>query len=137
VICSGRAEDVLTRLRSGETLGTLLTPSRGRLAARKQWLAGRLTARGTLRLDDGAVAVLRRDGRSLLPVGVTEVQGGFDRGDLVACRDAGGTEVARGLVNYSAYEARRIIGEPSSRIEGILGYIGEPELIHRDNMVVL
>jgi len=137
VICSGRADDVLGRLRAGESLGTLLTPSRGRLAARKQWLAGRLTARGTLRLDDGAVEVLRRAGRSLLPVGVLAVQGDFERGDLVVCRDSDGGEVARGLVNYPADEARRIIGEPSGRIEAILGYIGEPELIHRDNMVVL
>jgi len=137
VICSGREEDVLVRLKAGQHLGTLLVPAEGRLAARKQWLAGRLTARGTLRLDAGAVDVLRRAGRSLLPVGVTEVRGGFDRGDLVACQDPRGEEVARGLVNYSAAEARRIIGQPSSRIEAILGYIDEPELIHRDNMVVL
>lgn len=137
VICPGQADDVLIRLRAGESLGTLLTPAKGRLAARKQWLAGRLTAQGTLRLDAGAVDVLRRAGRSLLPVGVTEVRGSFDRGDLVACQDDHGEEVARGLVNYSAAEARRIIGEPSSRIEAILGYIDEPELIHRDNMVVL
>lgn len=136
VICSGREDDVLARLRAGESLGTLLTPAKGRLAARKQWLAGRLTAQGTLRLDAGAADVLRQAGRSLLPVGVTAVQGGFERGDLVVCQDPGGAEVARGLVNYSAAEARRIIGQPSSRIEAILGYIDEPELIHRDNMVV-
>jgi glutamate 5-kinase len=137
VICSGRTDDVLIRLRGGEPLGTLLVPSKGRLAARKQWLAGRLTAQGTLRLDDGAVKVLRGAGRSLLAVGVTEVLGRFDRGDLVMCQDARGAEIARGLVNYSSDETRRIIGEPSSRIESILGYVGEPELIHRDNMVVL
>jgi glutamate 5-kinase len=137
VICSGKTEDVLLRLRKGTGIGTLLTPAGGRIAARKQWLAGRLTARGTLRLDAGAVDVLRRKGRSLLPVGVTEVKGRFDRGDLVVCQDQGGHEIARGLVNYSAEEARRIIGQPSSRIEEILGYIDEPELIHRDNMVVL
>ena len=137
VICSGKTDDVLVRLSAGEALGTLLTPSKGRLAARKQWLAGRLTAQGTLRLDAGAVEVLRRAGRSLLPVGVTEVRGRFDRGDLLVCEDEHGAEIARGLVNYSADEARRIIGEPSSRIEAILGYIDEPELIHRDNMVVL
>jgi len=136
IICSGQSEEILLKLRAGETLGTLLTPSRGRLAARKQWLAGRLTAQGTLSLDAGAVEVLRRAGRSLLPVGVTEVAGRFDRGDLVVCRDGQGREVARGLVNYSADEARQIIGESSRRIEAILGYIGEPELIHRDNMVV-
>ncbi|MDZ7841017.1 MAG: glutamate 5-kinase [Gammaproteobacteria bacterium] len=137
VICSGKTPDVLTRLRDGEGLGTLLVPGRSRLAARKQWLAGRLTAQGTLRLDDGAVEVLRQAGRSLLPVGVTEVIGRFERGDLVVCQDQRGTEIARGLVNYSAEEAGRIIGHASSRIESILGYVGEPELIHRDNMVVL
>lgn len=137
VICSGKTDDVLLRLRQGTTLGTLLTPASGRLAARKQWLAGRSTARGTLRLDAGAVDVLRKAGRSLLPVGVTEVQGQFSRGDLVVCQDEQGREIAQGLVNYSAEEARRIIGQPSSRIEEILGYIDEPELVHRDNMVVL
>lgn len=137
VICSGQTDDILARLADGEALGTLLVPSKGRLAARKQWLAGRLTAQGTLRLDDGAVDVLREHGRSLLPVGVTEVLGRFERGDLVVCQDRRGGEVARGLVNYSAAEASRIIGQASSRIEGILGYVGEPELIHRDNMVVL
>lgn len=137
VICSGKTDDVLTRLSKGAPLGTLLVPSKGRLAARKQWLAGRLTAQGTLRLDDGAVDVLREAGRSLLPVGVTEVLGWFDRGDLVVCQDRHGAEIARGLVNYSAEEARQIIGQASSRIESILGYVGEPELIHRDNMVVL
>ncbi|HSH40537.1 MAG TPA: glutamate 5-kinase [Arenicellales bacterium] len=137
LICSGKLDGVLTRLRDGEPLGTLLEPGKGRLAARKQWLAGRLRAQGTLRLDDGAVDVLRSAGRSLLPVGVTEVLGRFDRGDLVVCQDLRGHEVARGLVNYSADEARRIIGQPSSRIEAILGYVGEPELVHRDNMVVL
>ena len=136
VICSGRADEVLLRLHDGEAIGTLLIPAKGRLAARKQWLAGGLIAQGALRLDAGAVEVLRRAGRSLLAVGVTEVAGRFERGDLVVCQDENGTEVARGLVNYSAREAQRIIGEPSSRIEAILGYVGEPELIHRDNMVV-
>jgi len=137
VICSGKETAVLTRLKAGERLGTLLVSSKGRQTARKQWLAGRLTAQGTLRLDDGAVDVLREAGRSLLAVGVTEVLGRFDRGDLVVCEDRRGHEIARGLVNYSADEARRIIGQPSGRIEAILGYVGEPELIHRDNMVVL
>lgn len=137
VIGSGRTPEVLTRLWQGESLGTVLTPSRGRLAARKQWLAGQLSARGTLCLDDGAVAVLREAGRSLLPVGVTAVAGEFDRGDLVVCTDPQGREVARGLVNYPVDEARRIIGQSSRRIEAILGYIGEPELVHRDNMVIV
>ncbi len=137
VIASGAESEMLTRLHQGEPLGTLLKPVRGRLAARKQWLAGHLQARGRLRLDSGAVQVLREAGRSLLPVGVTDVHGDFQRGELVVCEDPEGCEVARGLVNYTAAEARRIIGQPSSLIEDILGYVGEPELIHRDNMVVI
>lgn len=93
--------------------------------------------RGRLVLDAGAVRVLRESGRSLLPVGVTRVEGGFARGELVACTDPDGTPVARGLVNYGADEARRIAGQPSHRIEALLGYVDEPELIHRDNLVVL
>jgi glutamate 5-kinase len=107
------------------------------LAARKQWLASQLQVRGRLTLDDGAVRVLRESGRSLLPVGVTNVEGEFARGELVACVDAHGTPVARGLTNYGAAEARRIAGQPSHRIEALLGYVDEPELIHRDNLVVL
>jgi glutamate 5-kinase len=137
VIASGREEKVLQRLAAGEALGTRLLPSTAPLAARKQWLAGRLQVRGHLTLDDGAVAVLRTAGRSLLPVGVTRVEGDFERGDLVVCRAPGGDEIARGLVNYSAEESRRIIRQPSHRIEEILGYVDEPELIHRDNLVLM
>lgn len=137
IIASGREANVLIRLLEGETIGTCLTPSAGRFAARKQWLAGQLQIRGRLTLDDGAVRVLRESGRSLLPVGVTTVEGQFARGEVVACVDRGGREIARGLVNYSAEETARIIGQPSERIEAILGYVDEPELIHRDNMVVL
>jgi glutamate 5-kinase len=137
VIASGKEDKVLQRLASGEALGTRLLPSTAPLAARKQWLAGRLQVRGHLTLDDGAVAVLRAAGRSLLPVGVTRVDGDFDRGDLVVCYAPGGEEIARGLVNYSAAESRRIIRQPSHRIEEILGYVDEPELIHRDNLVLM
>lgn len=137
VIASGRERAVLTRLSDGEALGTFLEPGRGRLAARKQWLAGQLQSRGRLTLDDGAVKVLQQAGRSLLPVGVTRVEGEFARGELVTCLDGKGREIARGLINYRADEARRIIGHASDRIEQILGYVDEPELIHRDNMVML
>jgi len=136
VIVSGREPEVLLRLLTGERLGTYLAPAQERLAARKQWLAGQLQVRGRLRLDAGAVKVLRQAGRSLLPVGVTSVEGDFQRGELVACVAPDGQEVARGLVNYSAAESARIIGQPSDRIEAILGYVGEAELVHRDNMVV-
>lgn len=136
VIAPGREAGILERIRSGEAVGTLLWPSRERLAARKQWLAGHLQVRGRLRLDDGAVAVLRDHGRSLLPVGVAGVEGGFARGEMVACVDGNGCEIARGLSNYNASEAELIRGHPSYRIEDILGYVDEPEIIHRDNLVL-
>jgi len=137
VIASGREPDVLVRLAQGERIGTLLTAQTVPLAARKQWLADHLTVSGQLRLDAGAVKALRRDGKSLLPVGVTEVAGEFQRGEVVVCVDPAGREVARGLANYSAEETRRIMRRPSSEIETILGYVDEPELIHRDNLVLL
>lgn len=136
-IAFGRADNVLLRLKQGEELGTLLTPSQGPDAARKRWLAGQLQAKGRLLLDAGAVRVLRESGRSLLAVGVREVQGDFRRGEMVACVDDAGREFARGLVNYSASEARQIMGRPSSEIERILGYVDEDELIHRDNLVLI
>nr|WP_297526663.1 glutamate 5-kinase [Thiohalobacter sp.] len=137
LIVGGREPDVLARVARGEALGTLLRPAREPIAARKQWLAGQLAVRGCLLLDEGAVEVLTRAGRSLLPVGVTGVEGQFARGELVSCLAPDGREVARGLVNYGADEARRIIGHPSSEIESLLGYVDEPELIHRDNLVIL
>jgi len=136
IIVGGRQADVLTRLRSGEELGTMLTPEFGPQAARKQWLAGHLQAKGTLVLDAGAVEVLRKSGRSLLPVGVREVSGRFSRGEMVVCVDERGVVVARGLVNYDVEDARRIIGQPSSRIAAILGYAGDEELVHRDNLAL-
>ncbi len=137
VIASGHEPDVLLRLARGERIGTLLTAQTTPLAARKQWLADHLTLGGRLALDAGAVRALARDGKSLLPVGVTAVQGEFERGTVVGCLDPEGREVARGLVNYSAAETRRIMRRPSSEIESILGYMDGPELIHRNNMVLL
>ncbi|MCR3824532.1 type III secretion system gatekeeper subunit SctW [Pseudomonas aeruginosa] len=105
--------------------------------ARKQWLAGHLQMRGTLVLDDGAVKAVSQDHKSLLPVGVKAVQGSFRRGEMVVCVDQGGREVARGLVNYSALEAQKILGQPTDAIEALLGYVDGPELVHRDNLVLV
>lgn len=137
MIVGGRIERVLDRLKAGERLGTLLSPERGLLAARKQWLAGHLQMRGTLTLDAGAVKALTVDGKSLLPVGVRAVEGSFRRGEMVACVGPDGQEVARGLANYAAAEAQKIVGLPTDRIEAVLGYIDEPELVHRDNLVLV
>ena len=136
-IADGRLADVLVRLAAGERIGTLLTAKTVPLAARKQWLADRLTVAARLGLDAGAARALMRDGKSLLPIGVVEVQGDFERGAVVACLDPDGREIARGLVNYSAAETRRIMRRPSAEIESLLGYVDEPELIHRDNLVLL
>jgi glutamate 5-kinase len=137
VIASGREPDVLVRLARGEAVGTLFTAQTVPLAARKQWLADHLTVSGHVRLDGGAVKALARDGKSLLPIGVVEVTGDFERGAVVGVQDADGREIARGLINYSAEETRRIMRRPSSEIESVLGYVDEPELIHRDNLVLL
>lgn len=137
VIASGRVENVIQRVLNGEALGTHLKAVQGRVAARKQWLAGHERVAGRLKLDAGAAKVIREGGKSLLPVGVKAVDGRFTRGEIVSCLDPEGREVARGLVNYNSEEAGRIIGKASDKIESILGYVDEPELIHRDNMVVL
>ncbi len=137
VIASGREPEVITRVLQGEPLGTYLRPAHGRVAARKQWLAGQLAVRGRLVLDDGAVKVIRAAGKSLLAIGVTAVEGTFDRGEIVACVDARGAEIARGLVNYGSDDAKKIIGRSSDQIEALLGYVDEPELIGRDNLVLL
>ena len=137
VIAAGREPNVVSRLLKGEPIGTYLQPAQTRLAARKQWLAGQLVVQGRLALDAGAVKAVREAGKSLLPIGVKAVDGDFDRGEIVACFDSAGAEIARGLVNYNAADARRIMGRPSDEIEAILGYVDEPELIGRDNMVVL
>lgn len=137
VIVGGRIERVISRVAEGEPIGTLLYAAQEPLAARKRWLAGQMQSKGGLTLDDGAVEVLRKQGRSLLPVGVTAVQGEFLRGDLVICRDQNGREIARGLVNYSSDEARKIAGQPSAKILQLLGYKDDDELIHRDNLVLV
>lgn len=137
LIASGRAENVLLEIAKGTELGTLLSPKTEKLAARKQWLAGHLIVRGSLQLDAGASKALSDSGVSLLAVGVTSVNGNFNRGDIVSCLSPAGDEVARGLVNYSADEARKIMGRASNEIENVLGYVDEPELIHRDNLVLL
>jgi len=137
VIASGREDDVLVRLAAGESLGTRLTAKAAPLAARKQWLADHLSTNGRLILDAGAADALARHGKSLLPIGVVEVRGDFERGSVVACVNPDGREIARGLSNYSAAETRLIMRRASSEIESVLGYVDEPELIHRDNLVVL
>jgi len=137
VIASGHEPCVLQRLASGERIGTQLIAERATLAARKQWLADHLQVRGSLTLDAGAVRALTVQGKSLLPIGVIEASGEFERGEAVACLDESRKEIARGLVNYSASETRRILRAPSAEIEARLGYVDEPELIHRDNLVVL
>jgi glutamate 5-kinase len=137
VIASGHEEDVLLRLAQGEHIGTLLVAATTPLAARKQWLADHLQVAGRLTVDDGAARALHSGGKSLLPIGVRSVDGEFERGAVVACIDPNGTEIARGLVNYSAQETRRIAGRPSGDIESTLGYVEELELIHRDNLVLL
>lgn len=137
VIAGGRENRVIERVFAGETLGTLLLSRQPPIAARKKWLAGQLQLRGTVTLDDGAIQVLRQQGRSLLPVGVISVAGSFSRGDLVSCVDTRGLEVARGLVNYDAAEAEKIKRLPSHKIQEVLGYLGESELIHRDNLVLV
>lgn len=137
VIVSGHEPDVLVRLAGGESIGTLLTSKTTPLAARKQWLADHVQVTGKLGIDAGAVKALRSGGKSLLPIGVTNVEGEFERGAIVACVAPDGAEIARGLVNYGAPESRRIAGRTSSEIEAILGYVDGPEIIHRDNLVVL
>ncbi len=135
-IAWGRETDALLRLAKGEALGTLLYASSSPLAARKQWLADHLQLAGTLHLDAGAVRALQSN-RSLLPVGVISVDGSFDRGEVVACLGPDGKALARGLVNYPSREIARIARHASHEIETILGYVDEPELIHRDNLVLL
>ena len=137
VIVGGRIDNVITRLREGELLGTLMLADKQPEAARKQWIAGHLQTRGELVLDAGAVKALRDGGRSLLPIGVVAVSGQFERGQVVACRDEKGHLVAKGLVNYSHEEAAKILRMPSSGLEQALGMVAEPEMIHRDNLVVL
>jgi glutamate 5-kinase len=135
VIASGREKNVMPRLGQGEPIGTLLVSQTQPLNARKLWLADHLQLSGKLVLDGGAVKALA-DGKSLLPIGVVEVQGEFERGAVVACISPEGIEVARGLINYGSSDSRRIARHASQDIEEILGYVDEPEIIHRDNLIL-
>ncbi len=137
VIAWGRESDVLLRLAAGESIGTTLVASTPKLAARKRWMVDQLQLRGAVVVDDGALAKLRDAGKSLLPIGVREVSGEFSRGDVIAVRSLAGVEIARGLANYSAAEARLIARKPSAQIEALLGYANEPELVHRTNLVLM
>jgi len=137
IIASGREPNVLVRLSAGEAIGTHLQAGQMKIVAKKQWLADHLRIGGKLVLDAGAANVLTKEGKSLLAIGVVDVQGAFERGDVVACVNADGVELARGIVNYNSQEVARIKRKPSHEIEHILGYVEESELIHRDNMVLL
>jgi glutamate 5-kinase len=136
VIASGREDRVLQRLAQGEAIGTQLVAQTTPLSARKQWMADHLQLRGRVVLDEGAVRALASDGKSLLPIGVVAVEGDFQRGDVVACVGRDGREVARGIVNYSSAETRLIMRKPSAEFHGLLGYAEEPELVHRNNLVL-
>jgi len=137
VIASGREENVMTRLAAGECIGSELRAELPVLSARKQWMADHLRLRGKLTLDAGAIHALLIEGKSLLPVGVRKIEGDFEPGDVVACVDPEGKECARGLINYSSSDSRRIMGQPSSKIADILGAMTETELVHRDNLIIL
>jgi glutamate 5-kinase len=136
VIAWGREPDCLLRLARGEAIGTLLVAPTHKHQARKRWIADHLQLRGSVTVDDGAAARLRTDGKSLLPIGMTAVEGEFSRGEVIAVRDGAGREIGRGLANYAAAEARLLCRKPSSQIESLLGYVAEHEMIHRDNLVV-
>ena len=136
VIAWGREPDVLVRLVDGQALGTLLIAQTQKKQARKQWMADHLQLRGAVTIDAGAAAKLREEGKSLLPIGMTAVEGDFSRGDVIAVRDEAGAEIARGLANYAAAEARLLCRKPSSEFEKLLGYTAETEMVHRDNLVL-
>jgi glutamate 5-kinase len=136
VIAWGREPDALVRLTQGEAIGTLLVAQTQKQQARKQWMADHLQLRGSVTIDDGAVSKLKSDGSSLLPIGMTSVDGDFSRGEVIAILDGQGQEVARGLANYAAAEARLLCRKPSSQMSELLGYAAEPEMVHRDNLVL-
>jgi len=136
VIAWGREPEALVRLARGEALGTLLVAQTQKKQARKQWMADHLQMRGAVVVDAGAAAKVRDEGKSLLPIGMTAVEGDFSRGDVIAVRDASGAEIARGLANYAAAEARLLCRKPSTEFEKLLGYAAEPEMVHRDNLVL-
>jgi glutamate 5-kinase len=136
VIAWGREPEALVRLSQGEAIGTLLVAQTAKNQARKQWIADHLQMRGSVMVDAGAVVKVRDEGKSLLPIGMTAVQGEFSRGDVIAVRDDTGLEIARGLANYTSAEARLICGKSSAEFERLLGYTGEPEMVHRTNLVL-
>lgn len=136
VIVPGRQENVLLNVAAAQPVGTFLLAEHGQVTARKQWLASHLQLRGKLVLDSGACKVLKEKGSSLLAVGVRAVEGRFQRGEVVACMNEQGQEIARGLANYNSEEITKLIGQSSDKIESILGYVDEEELIHRDNMII-
>ena len=137
VIAWGREPDALIRLSQGEAIGTLLVAPTQKTQARKQWMADHLQMRGAVVVDAGAAAKVRDEGKSLLPIGMVQVDGDFSRGDVIGVRDPGGLEIARGLANYSSAEARLLCRKPSSEFEALLGYAAEPEMLHRDNLVLM
>ena len=137
VIAWGREPDALLRLCVGESIGTLLVAPTQKQQARKQWMADHLQLRGSMLIDDGAVNKLTREGKSLLPIGMHSVKGEFSRGDVIAICDLEGVELARGLANYASAECRLLCKKPSSEIEKLLGYVAEPEMVHRDNLVLM
>jgi glutamate 5-kinase len=136
VIAWGRETDCLIRLAQGEIIGTLLLAPTHKSQARKRWMADQLQLRGAVTVDAGAAAKLRSESKSLLPIGMTAVDGDFSRGDVSAVRDPSGQEIARGLANYASAEARLLCRQPSRAIEKLLGYVAEPEMIDRTNLVV-
>jgi glutamate 5-kinase len=136
VIAWGREPSVLLRLTQGEAIGTLLVAQTAKNQARKQWMADHLQMRGSVTVDAGAAAKVAGEGKSLLSIGMTAVQGEFSRGDVIAVKNPDGLEIARGLANYSSTEARQICRKASSEFEKLLGYTGEPEMVHRTNLVL-
>ena len=137
IVASGKTPDILNKISKDTPCGSLLLPDAEPLVARKQWIANQLYTRGELFLDDGASAVICKSGKSLLAIGVEDVKGNFERGEVVSCLNRSGQEIARGLANYSSEEARKLQGRLSTEIEAVLGYVDAPELIHRDNLVIL
>ncbi len=136
VIAWGREPDALIRLTQGDAIGTLLIAQTQKNQARKQWMADHLQMRGAVIVDAGAAVKVRDEGKSLLPIGMVQVEGEFSRGDVIAVRDEGGQEIARGLANYASAEARLLCRKPSTEFERLLGYAAEPEMLHRDNLVL-
>jgi len=137
IIASGREDDVISRIANGESIGTFLKPNESQLSARKQWIASQVQASGSVTLDSGASKAIQTQGTSLLPIGVESSLGEFKRGDVIDCKNQKGEVIARGLVNYSSDEVSKLFKQPSNKISEIVGYAGDTELIHRDNLVVL